>query len=207
MPVASVSSETVHGRLRRSMRIRTRLVEESANIASATASTRAAAGDSGSGTASSAGTRRCYLERVCAPTDPGTAIVQLAEGRIEVVPKIGFVSRAGKQQIKDGMPTKALYDVALVLKGHPEIPGEFAEFLFHRGISPGGDRAQTRAGRKQARRLAVHQFHAIGFADPNPADAIELDQFTFHHHLGKTDEQIQNVEVPLFQRHLKCLHV
>ncbi len=53
--------------------------------------------------------------------DQGTAIVQLTEGRIEVVPKIGFVSRAGKQQIKEGMPAKAMYDVALVLKGHPEI--------------------------------------------------------------------------------------
>jgi hypothetical protein len=54
--------------------------------------------------------------------DPGPEIVRFAEGRIEVIPKLTFVSRGGKLQVRDGTPAKAVNDVALVMKGHPEIP-------------------------------------------------------------------------------------
>ena len=42
---------------------------------------------------------------------------------------------------------------------------------------------------------------------PIAADAIELDQFAFDHHLGEADQQIENVEIAFAQRDLKRLHV
>jgi len=46
--------------------------------------------------------------------------VRLGQGRIEVDDKIGFVSRGGKLAVRDAS-VKFVNDVALVLKGHPEI--------------------------------------------------------------------------------------
>jgi hypothetical protein len=39
------------------------------------------------------------------------------------------------------------------------------------------------------------------------ADAVELNQFALDHHLREADEQVENVEVPLLQGHLKGLHI
>jgi hypothetical protein len=52
--------------------------------------------------------------------DPGAEIARLAEGRIELDQKIGFVSKAGKLQVKEGS-VKVVNLVALILKGHTEI--------------------------------------------------------------------------------------
>ena len=70
-----------------------------------------------------------------------------------------------------------------------------------------GDRAQPRAHAEQAGRLAIHQFHAVGFGDVDPADALELQQLAFHHHLGQADQQVQDLEIALAQRDLEGLHV
>jgi hypothetical protein len=70
-----------------------------------------------------------------------------------------------------------------------------------------GDRAQLGAGGEEAGRLAIHQFHAIGFGDADAADAVELNQFAFHHHLREADQQIEDMEIALAQGDLKGLHV
>jgi thrombospondin type 3 repeat protein len=53
--------------------------------------------------------------------DPGPEVVRLVEGqKIEVDEKIGFVARAGKLAVRDSS-AKYVNDVALVMKGHPDI--------------------------------------------------------------------------------------
>jgi hypothetical protein len=52
--------------------------------------------------------------------DPGPEWVRLGEGKIEVDPQIGFVGHGGKLTLK-GESAKVVNDVALVMKGHPEI--------------------------------------------------------------------------------------
>jgi Putative MetA-pathway of phenol degradation/Thrombospondin type 3 repeat len=52
--------------------------------------------------------------------DPGPEWVRLGEGKIEVDEKIGFVSRGGKLVLKNES-ARVINDVALVMKGHPEI--------------------------------------------------------------------------------------
>ncbi len=52
--------------------------------------------------------------------DPGPEWVRLAEGKIEVDPQIGFVGHGDKLVLR-GESTKVVNDVALVMKGHPEI--------------------------------------------------------------------------------------
>ena len=94
------------------------------------------------------------------------------------------------------------------LERHAEVPGEFARASLRllrrrRRIT----RAQLGAGGEQAGGLAVHQFHAIGFGDVDAADALELEQLAFHHHLGEADQQVENLEIALAQGDLKGLHV
>jgi OOP family OmpA-OmpF porin len=52
--------------------------------------------------------------------DPGPEVVRLAEGRIEVDERIGFASHGSKLIVRD-TSARFVNDVALVLKGHPEI--------------------------------------------------------------------------------------
>ena len=52
--------------------------------------------------------------------DPGPEWVRLGEGKIEVDERIGFVSRGGKLVLSNES-AKVVNDVALVMKGHPEI--------------------------------------------------------------------------------------
>jgi hypothetical protein len=52
--------------------------------------------------------------------DPGPEVVRLGQGRIEVDEKIGFASKGGAIIVRDAS-AKYVNDVALVLKGHPEI--------------------------------------------------------------------------------------
>ncbi len=52
--------------------------------------------------------------------DPGPEWVRLAEGKIEVDEKLGFTSHGGKAVLRDSS-AKVVNDVALVMKGHPEI--------------------------------------------------------------------------------------
>ncbi len=52
--------------------------------------------------------------------DPGPVLVRLADGKIEVDEKIGYASRGNKVIVRD-VSTRLVNDVALVLKGHPEI--------------------------------------------------------------------------------------
>jgi hypothetical protein len=52
--------------------------------------------------------------------DPGPEWVRLGEGRIEVDERIGFVSR-GAKLVLSNESAKVVNDVALVMKGHPEI--------------------------------------------------------------------------------------
>ncbi len=52
--------------------------------------------------------------------DPGPEWVRLGAGKIDVDEKIGFVSHAGKLTLRD-TSAKVVNDVALVMKGHPEI--------------------------------------------------------------------------------------
>jgi len=52
--------------------------------------------------------------------DPGPEWVRLGEGKIEVDEKLGFVSHGGKVTLRDAS-AKVVNDVALVMKGHPEI--------------------------------------------------------------------------------------
>jgi len=70
-----------------------------------------------------------------------------------------------------------------------------------------GQHPQARTHRKQARRLAVHQLHAIGFGDVDPADALKLHQLAFDHDLGEPDEQVEDLKLALAQGDLECLHV
>ena len=52
--------------------------------------------------------------------DPGAEVARVGQDRIELDERIGFVSRGGKLQIKDGS-AKFVNLVALIMKGHPEI--------------------------------------------------------------------------------------
>jgi OOP family OmpA-OmpF porin len=52
--------------------------------------------------------------------DPGPEWVRLGPGKIEVDEKIGFVSHGGSLALKNDS-TRVVNDVALVMKGHPEI--------------------------------------------------------------------------------------
>src|SRR5579871_343432 len=52
--------------------------------------------------------------------DPGPEWVRLGQGKIEVDEKLGFVSHGGKLTLRDAS-TKVANDIALVMKGHPEI--------------------------------------------------------------------------------------
>ena len=52
--------------------------------------------------------------------DPGAEVARLAQDKIELDERIGFVSRGGKLQIKDSAQ-KFVNLVALIMKGHPEI--------------------------------------------------------------------------------------
>ncbi|HSS39574.1 MAG TPA: thrombospondin type 3 repeat-containing protein [Polyangia bacterium] len=52
--------------------------------------------------------------------DPGPEIVRLGQGRIEVDEKIGFGVHGGKLLVREPS-AKVVNDVALVMKGHPEI--------------------------------------------------------------------------------------
>src|SRR5665213_1015426 len=52
--------------------------------------------------------------------DPGPEWVRLGQGRIEVDERIGFVGHGGKLTLKADS-AKVVNDVALVMKGHPEI--------------------------------------------------------------------------------------
>ena len=52
--------------------------------------------------------------------DPGAEVARLGQDRIELDERVGFVSRGGKLQVKDGS-AKFLNLVAMIMKGHPEI--------------------------------------------------------------------------------------
>ena len=52
--------------------------------------------------------------------DPGPEWVRLGQGKIEVDEKLGFVSHGGKLTLRDSS-AKVVNDVALVMKGHPDI--------------------------------------------------------------------------------------
>ena len=67
--------------------------------------------------------------------------------------------------------------------------------------------SQAGADAEQAGGLAVHQFHAIGFGHVDAADALQLQEFAFHHHLRQADQQVQHLEIALAQRDLEGLHV
>ena len=71
----------------------------------------------------------------------------------------------------------------------------------------GADGAQARAGREQAGSLAVDQLEVIGFGDGDFADALQLQQFAFDHHLREADEQVEGREITFAHGHLKGLHV
>ena len=79
--------------------------------------------------------------------DPGPEWVRLAEGKIEVDEKLGFVSHGGKVTLRDAS-TKVANDVALVMKGHPEILKLRIEVY-----APGVPKAET-----QKRADAVRDF-------------------------------------------------
>ena len=74
-------------------------------------------------------------------------------------------------------------------------------------ISAGHERTELRASRKQACRFAVDQFHAIRFGNINAADALQLQQLAFHHHLGEANEKVQYMEITFTHSDLKGLHV
>ena len=73
--------------------------------------------------------------------------------------------------------------------------------------APGAHSAQSRARRKQAGGFAIDQFHVIGFGDGDLADALQLQQLAFDHHLRQLDQHVQHAEIALPQRNLKRLHV
>jgi OOP family OmpA-OmpF porin len=52
--------------------------------------------------------------------DPGAEVARLGQDRIELDEKVGFASRGGKLQVKDGS-AKFVNLVALIMKGHPAI--------------------------------------------------------------------------------------
>ena len=79
--------------------------------------------------------------------DPGPEWVRLGEGKIEVDEKIGFVSHASRVTLRDAS-TKVVNDVALVMKGHPEIAKLKIEVY-----APGVPKAET-----QKRADAVGDF-------------------------------------------------
>ncbi|HEY7375758.1 MAG TPA: thrombospondin type 3 repeat-containing protein [Polyangia bacterium] len=52
--------------------------------------------------------------------DPGAEVARLGQDRIELDERVGFASKGGKQQVKDGSQ-KYVNLIALIMKGHPEI--------------------------------------------------------------------------------------
>ncbi|HEY4395928.1 MAG TPA: thrombospondin type 3 repeat-containing protein, partial [Polyangia bacterium] len=52
--------------------------------------------------------------------DPGPEWVRFADGKLEVDPKLGFTSHKGQTALRDASAPVA-NDIALVMKGHPEI--------------------------------------------------------------------------------------
>src|SRR6185312_6120989 len=93
------------------------------------------------------------------------------------------------------------------LKRHAEIPCKFTELFFELCIRAARYSAEFGAGGEQAGRFAVDEFHAVGFADTDLADSVQLNQLAFHHELGEADQEIENMEIPFAKGSLKRLHV
>jgi hypothetical protein len=93
--------------------------------------------------------------------DPGPEWVRLAEGKIEVDEKLGFVSHGGKVALRDAS-TKVANDVALLMKGHPEILKLRVEVY-----APGVPKAET-----QKRADAVRDFLIGKGVDGGRVEAI-----------------------------------
>lgn len=70
------------------------------------------------------------------------------------------------------------------LECHSEIPGKFAKLLFLNVGPTRNHNAKTRTSRKQARGLAIDQFHVVGLGDVYTTNAIELNQLALNHGLG-----------------------
>jgi OmpA-OmpF porin, OOP family len=96
--------------------------------------------------------------------DPGPEWVRLGEGKdgkIEVDEKIGFVSHGGKVTLRDAS-MKVVNDVALVMKGHPELVKLRVEVY-----APGVPKAET-----QKRADAVRDFLITKGVDGGRIEAI-----------------------------------
>jgi hypothetical protein len=89
----------------------------------------------------------------------------------------------------------------------PRFQANSPRRVFGGFVSAGGQRSQTRAGGEQAGGFAIHQLHVIGFGDVDFAQAFQLKQLAFHHHLGEADQQVEHVEVAFAQGNLEGLHV
>src|SRR5262249_23804115 len=67
--------------------------------------------------------------------------------------------------------------------------------------------AESRASAKKACCFVRRKFQGIFFSHINTANLRELNQFAFDHLLGEINQDIENAEIALFERHLKRLHV
>ncbi len=95
--------------------------------------------------------------------DPGPEWVRLAEGKIEVDEKLGFISHGGKATLRDSS-AKVVNDVALVMKGHPDIPKLRIEVY-----APGVPKAET-----QKRADALRDFLVGKGVDAGRIEAVGM---------------------------------
>ena len=73
-------------------------------------------------------------------------------------------------------------------------------------VGPGEDSAELHADGEEAGSFAIDEIE-VAIAGDQRAELFDLKEFAFDHLLGEIGEQIEDVEVALFQRDLKCLHV
>src|SRR5882724_5018823 len=93
------------------------------------------------------------------------------------------------------------------LKRQPGILSIICQRLFLFPFKPAKHGAEPRASAEQTGRFVCRELQRILFRHINPPDFRKLNKFAFDHLLREINQDIEDSEVALFQRHLKRLHV
>src|ERR1700722_13495826 len=93
------------------------------------------------------------------------------------------------------------------LKRQPSIAAVFGEREFVCIIGGTENGAEARAAAEETRGLVGRKLQRVFFGNIHAADFRELQKFAFDHFLGQVDQDIEDAEISLFERHLKRLHV
>src|SRR3989442_8244554 len=134
----------------------------------------------------------------------GTALLQQIDERQR---HLAFAQIAA-----DGFPENVfrrdeVQDIVHELERQPEVGPVSAQLDLLFFAPSGQQRAQPQAGREQARGLAIGHFEIFVFRNIQLAEPGELEQLSFHHHLGQPDQEVEDFEIPLGQSDVEGLHV